>query len=104
MKRFITLVMGAWMGVMAMPCMADASSKLPVDVADDLADREACDHFRGEVIDPPDAALKQERNANIVRYCKGTDRKLAALKRKHKGNKRTMRALNELDPHIEAVR
>lgn len=80
---------------------ADAS-KYPNDVSEFLANREACDHFRGEVIDPPDPDLKKERNENIATYCTGTDKQLARMKKKYAKRRDVMKELNALDTKIEA--
>jgi hypothetical protein len=79
---------------------AEASDH-PADVIKFLADREACDHFRGEIIDPPDEELKRERDANVARYCRRTDARLAKLKRKHANRPPVMKTLRTLDPDIE---
>ena len=77
------------------------ASPYPADVTEFLADREACDHFRGEIIDPPDEELKQERDTNIARYCRKTDSRLAKLKRKYAKKPGIMKALRTLDPDIQ---
>lgn len=83
------------------PSFADAA-RFPHDVDEFLANRVACDHFRGEVIDPPDADLKKERNENIATYCTGTDRQLVRLKKKYVRRRDVMKELNALEPKIEA--
>lgn len=80
------------------------ASRLPNDVGAFLANREACDHFRGEVIDPPDAELKKERNENSATYCTGTDRQLARLKKKYAKRHDVMKELSGLEPLIEATK
>lgn len=49
---------------------ADASP-FTHDMGEFLANPEACDHFRGADIDPPDAQLKEKRNEYIATYCRG---------------------------------
>lgn len=78
------------------------AGRLPNDVGTFLANREACDHFRGEVIDPPDAELKKERNENIATYCTGTDRQLARLKKKYAKRRDMTKELKGLESRIEA--
>lgn len=101
--RTIALLWFVPLGLLSGACHADASPQHPKDVSEFLANREACDHFRGEVIDPPDAELKKERNQNIATYCTGTDRQLARLKHKYAKRRDVMKALKELDPKIEAT-
>jgi hypothetical protein len=78
-----------------------ASETLPRDVRNFIADREGCDHMRGEVPDPSDRqrmnALKQEMD----QLCKGTDRKLAQLKKKYRAVPSVTKRLNEFDENIE---
>ncbi|MBT9609083.1 MAG: hypothetical protein IV110_03475 [Aquabacterium sp.] len=83
-------------------CLADASSRLPGEVSDFLLNREACDHFRGEVIDPPDAELKKERNDNIRTYCTGTDAALARLRQKYAKRRDVVQSLRGFEAKIEA--
>lgn len=79
-----------------------SASRLPTDVSEFLTNREACDHFRGEVIDPPDADLKKERDENIATYCTGTDKQFARLKKKYAKRRDVMKELNVLEARIEA--
>jgi hypothetical protein len=76
-------------------------SALPQDVAEFLAQREECDHWRGE---PP---WDQARAAQIDWYscqaCSGTDGKLARLKRKYARNAQVMSELKPLTPKIEST-
>lgn len=80
---------------------ASATEKLPADVRDFIADREGCDHMRGEVPDPPDKQRMQELEREIRKICTGTDRKLARLKRKYASNRPVMKRLREFEPTIE---
>ncbi len=50
------------------------------EVARFIAERDACDHFRGE--EPYDAARAAFLVRETRRLCTGTDRKLAALRRR----------------------
>lgn len=79
-----------------------AKVTLPKEVSEFLLNREACDHFRGEVIDPPDAKLKKERNDNIRMYCTGTDAALARLRQKYAKRKDVVQALRGFEARIEA--
>lgn len=81
-----------------------AEVHLPKEVSEFLSRREACDHFRGEVIDPPDAKLKKERNDNIRTYCKGTDAALARLRQKYAKRRDVVQSLRAFEARIEASR
>jgi hypothetical protein len=74
---------------------------LPRDVADFLARREECDHWRGE---PPwDPARAAQIDWNGCQACSGTDRNLARLKRKYARNAQVMTELKPLTPKIETT-
>jgi len=60
-----------------------ASEKLPNDVRQFIAQRDACDHFRGELPDPEEAEWMREVNGQIEKRCRGTDRRLHSLKKKY---------------------
>lgn len=79
--------------------MPQAGGTMPRDVADYLARREACDHFRGE--EPYDAERAAFLNRKLAETCTGADRDLAALKVRHRTNTAAMVRLNALDPLIE---
>lgn len=70
------------------PALADP---LPSDVQTFVAERENCDHFRGE--EPYDAERKREIEAALDRYCRGTDARLEGLKRKYRNGPAAVRAL-----------
>lgn len=99
-RRWMVLAGALALSVLGSAAYADAS-RYPHDVSEFLANREACDHFRGEVIDPPDAELKKERNENIATYCTGTDRQLARLKKKYAKRRDVMKELSGIEPQIE---
>lgn len=82
---------------------ASATEKLPADVRDFIANREGCDHMRGEVPDPPDKQRMDELKREIQKLCTGTDRKLARLKRKYAFNRAVIGKLNEFEPQIEGA-
>ncbi len=76
-----------------------APSQFPKDVAAFLAERESCDHWRGE------AGYDDERQADInwsiCQSCTGTDAKLAILKKKYRASRVIVEKLDELEPQIE---
>ncbi len=78
---------------------ASRPAPLPADVAAFVARRESCDHFRGE--DPYDAERAAELKAAMARDCTGTDRALAALRRKYAGDRRVIRRLAAFDDTVE---
>jgi hypothetical protein len=81
---------------------ASATEKLPADVKAFIDEREGCDHMRGEIPDPSDKGRMKEVNDEINKLCKGTDLRLAGLKRKYAANKAVMWHLNQYEAQIEA--
>jgi hypothetical protein len=77
-----------------------AQSALPADVKAFVERRDLCDHFRGE--EPYDAERRKFLETRTRSLCKGTDRKLMALKSKHKANPEALAKLNQYEPQIEA--
>jgi hypothetical protein len=80
---------------------AYATEKLPADVRAFIADREGCDHMRGEIPDPSETQRMKEVSGEIERLCKGTDRRLAGLKKKYASKPRVIRNLNRFETPIE---
>ena len=78
-----------------------AEGKLPTDVAKYVEQCEGCDHFRGEVPDPPDAQRMREIEREIHKLWTGTDKKLSKLKRKYAKDQVVMARLNEFEENIE---
>jgi hypothetical protein len=64
-------------------------------------DRDACEHFGGEVPDPPNPERMKEVLEQMEIYCTGTDTRLAALKVKYAQNPKVMSKLNEYADKIE---
>lgn len=83
---------------------ASATEKLPADVRAFMKDREGCDHMRGEIPDPSEQQRMKEVSREIERLCKGTDRRLAGLKRKYALNRAVIRHLNRFETPIETSR
>jgi len=89
---------------LASPLTASDVSSLPADVTEFIAGRELCEHFRGEPTQgnhPDDIARREFIGDNIELYCSGTDRRLAALKRLHRGSAAVAARLQTLDTGIE---
>jgi hypothetical protein len=78
-----------------------ASEVLPRDVQEFVAEREGCDHMRGELPDPSDRRRMKKVKRELVQLCKGTDGKLARLKKKYLAVPSITRRLNEFDEKIE---
>ncbi|WP_426173914.1 hypothetical protein [Massilia sp. TWR1-2-2] len=81
-----------------------ARTELPNDVARFIAKRESCDHFRGEIPSPGDKIKMKELNRMIQKWCSGTDRTLAQLKRKYAEDEAVLNQLGEFEPNIEVAR
>ena len=79
-------------------CAAPAS----VDLAGFLERRATCDHLRGEIPDPPDAARLREIEQQTAQYCSGTDAQLAALKKRYRDDPVVSKQLADFEPQIEA--
>ena len=78
-----------------------AEAKLPADVAKYVKQRDGCEHFRGEIPDPPDKRRMREVEREIRKLCTGTDKKLAQLKRKYAKNQAALKRLKEYEENIE---
>ena len=78
-----------------------AEARLPADVARYVEQREGCDHFRGEIPDPPDEQRMEEIEREVRKLCTGTDKKLDKLKRKYAKNQAVLKRLNEFEETIE---
>ncbi len=83
---------------------ATPSAQLPHEIEAFIAERDACDHFRGEPTegDSPDqverrAFVRESLDIN----CAGTDRRLSALKKRYAGNASVMSMLTKYEPTIE---
>ena len=82
-----------------------APTALPPEVAAFVADRDVCEHFRGEPIEgdfPEQIARRAFVQDSIEIYCAGTDRRLAALKKRYAANTAVMSALDGYERSIEA--
>ena len=64
-----------------------------------MAQRELCDHFRGE--EPYSPQRKVEIARALEQYCKGTDAWLAALKQKYENCPAIETRLAPYDPSVE---
>src|SRR6476661_4162232 len=80
------------------------NAPLPPEVVAFVADRDVCEHFRGEPIEG-DSPEQVERRTFVQEsvdiYCAGTDRRLAALKHRYAGNSAVLSALGNYEQAIE---
>jgi len=96
------ILLAAWV-VALVGCVNLAESDLS-DFKKFVDDRDACEHFGGEVPDPPDPERMKEIVEQMNIYCTGTDGRLAALKAKYAKNAEVMSKLNKYENKIERVR
>jgi hypothetical protein len=89
--------------VMDLPPSDDDMSALPFpqEVTAFMVDRDGCDHFRGE--EAYDAERRAYIAENIAELCRGTDSRLAMLRRRYAGDASVTAALRSYDAHIEGV-
>jgi hypothetical protein len=84
-------------------CAAHAQD-LPEEVARFLGERSTCEHFLGEPVEGRSAEQRERRDfvaESIDIYCSGTDRRLAALKRRYAAHPAAMAALRALQEKLE---
>jgi hypothetical protein len=85
------------------PAHAGGAS-FPPEVEAFIADRDACDHFRGEPHEgnsPEQIERREFVFQSLEIFCPGTDRRLAALKQRYKDNREVMKRLNAYEEKIE---
>ncbi|MDQ2138172.1 hypothetical protein RBI14_08330 [Alcaligenaceae bacterium B3P038] len=77
-----------------------APSALPADVVSFIAGRDQCDHFRGE--DPGDDEARAESlQSKLEQTCRGTDARLATLRRHYADNATVKAALAGYEKNVE---
>lgn len=64
-----------------------------------IAKRTQCDHFRGE--EAYDTARGRFLARQLRRYCRGTDRELAALRRRYAHRPAVLRRLAQFETRVE---
>jgi hypothetical protein len=77
-----------------------AQTRLPREVTRFVESRDLCDHFRGE--EPYDAERRAFLKQRMNELCNGTDRRLAALKRKYRADSSVQKKLKEYEVEIES--
>jgi hypothetical protein len=81
-----------------------ANEQLRGDVRNFIEQRESCDHMRGELSDPADKHRPRQMQRETETLCKGTDQKLAQIKKKYAKNSSVRQHLDAFEPAIEEVR
>lgn len=98
--RLRTICIAAIIGVLGCASTVDSPSKLPGDVAEFVERRQTCDHFRGE--EPYSPERRAQIEAATAKYCRGSDRELAALRSKYRSNAAVLNRLKAYEADIEA--
>jgi hypothetical protein len=75
-----------------------------VNLDEFIQQREACDHFRGEMPEPGDGERMEEIKAEIRKFCTGTDAKLDLLRMKYALSPEIMARLAVFETRIERKR
>jgi hypothetical protein len=86
---------------------ATSQAQLPQEVEAFIVDRDACDHFRDEPTEGDSPEQIERRtfvNESLEIHCAGTDRRLAALKKRYSENAVVLSALAKFEPDIEGSR
>lgn len=79
-----------------------SANSLPSDILKFTERRESCDHLRGEMSGEPDQEGAKELEANLKKYCEGTDHELSRLRVKHIKNQAVIDSLSKYPTRIEA--
>jgi len=87
---------GLALGLLVLP---GASLARPSRVATFIAERDLCDHFRGE--EAYDKARARYLAAQLKRYCTGTDRRLKALRARYAHRPKVLAKLANYEDSIE---
>lgn len=77
---------------------------IPREVKNFVAERNTCDHFRGEPFEgnsPEQIERREFIFDSLDIYCSGTEKRLAALKRRYKKNQAVMKQLNKFEEMTE---
>lgn len=67
----------------AVTCSAQDKVQLPREVVKFVERREACEHFRGEIPNVDQKKRLEEVIRKTNTFCRGTDKKLAYLRKKY---------------------
>src|SRR5574342_494457 len=105
-EGYMRLSMALLISALAAPVFAGTVA-LPPEVQSFVSDRDTCDHFRGEPVEgtSPEQIRRREFVAESLEiFCAGTDRRLAALKKRYKNNSEVIRRLSHYEENIEGPR
>lgn len=92
--RFVCFV-----GLLLVSATMVAGESLPKEVSSFIAQREACDHWRGEY--GYDEQRQAEIDVVVCEACVGTDERLTKLKRKYRAKPEILAKLAEFEADIE---
>jgi hypothetical protein len=101
MKALATLILCC-----VAPVAVANTKTLPIEVKRFIAERRTCDHSRGEPAEgngPEQIERRQFIVDSLDIYCSGTDKRLAALKRRYKNNRAVMERLSQYEEKIEGA-
>lgn len=97
------VLLAATLALVALPLFAESSS-LPDEVRVFIRERKTCEHFLGEPVEG-NTSERRARQAFVIDsidiYCAGTDKKLAALRRRYSKEVAVMEALKNFDEKLE---
>jgi hypothetical protein len=79
--------------------VAASAAPFPREVTEFMVNRDGCDHFRGE--EPYDAERRAYIEESVAELCRGTDAKLAMLRRRYAGDPSVISALKGYEDRIE---
>ena len=99
MKRVLVVLL-----VLVAPKLMAQTRALPQEVRAFIGERRVCEHFLGEPVEgnTPERAERQRFvNDSIDIYCAGTDKRLAALKRRFQNNRSVMSSLKVFEKKVE---
>jgi hypothetical protein len=88
--------------IAALATLAACATESTPDLAAFLERRAECDHWRGEVPDPPDPERMREVEQQTAQTCKGTDADLAALKKRYRDDPVVSKQLAAFEPQVES--
>ncbi|MGM3274749.1 hypothetical protein [Ralstonia sp. 24A2] len=104
-RRHMTLKFAGFALLLSASSLAQAQgASYPKEVKAFIAERDTCEHFRGEPSEgnsPEQIERRQFIADSLDIYCAGTDKRLAALKRRYQNNRSVMKQLNRYEARIE---
>ncbi|HEX7889944.1 MAG TPA: hypothetical protein VF522_11335 [Ramlibacter sp.] len=89
--------------LISIPALCQAQ-ELPREVHAFISERTICEHFLGEIDgsnSPEGAERRRFVSDSIEKHCAGTDKRLAALRLRYRGNEAVLRALGAFEERIE---